>query len=72
MSFNIGDKVVKNPTTWKTKNLQGESRGVGVGTIVEPPFLLDPTMVDVRWPRGRCFEPVVGLSLLNSLENTPA
>jgi hypothetical protein len=59
--FKIGDKVVKNPATWQTKNLQGESRGVGVGTIVEPPFALDPAMVDVRWPRGRCFEPVVGL-----------
>jgi hypothetical protein len=27
-----------------------------VGEVVEPPFELDETDVDVRWPEGRCFQ----------------
>lgn len=57
-TFRIGDKVVKNPSTWKPNDFDAWGRGVGVGVVVEPPFLLDDTDVDVRWPGGRCFESV--------------
>lgn len=52
----IGDKVVKNEETWLTNDFDSWGRGVGVGTVVEPPFELEEWEVDVRWPSGRCFE----------------
>ena len=55
-SFNIGDQVVKNPKTWRYDDYSGWGRGEGIGTIVEPPFVLQPGSVDVSWPTGRCFE----------------
>jgi hypothetical protein len=57
-SFEVGDRVVRNPATWQPNDFDSWGRGVGVGLIVEPPFPLDPREVDVRWPGGRCFESV--------------
>lgn len=59
--FQVGDRVVKNPTTWKMNAFDSWGRGVGVGVVVEPPFSLAPDEVDVRWPAGRCFEDADGL-----------
>jgi len=66
MGFQIGDRVVKNPETWRESDFDSWGRGVGVGVVVEPPFPLDPDDVDVRWPGGRCFEVVSGLLLAPS------
>jgi hypothetical protein len=54
--FQVGDRVVKNPATWRPNDFDAWGRGQGVGLVVEPPFALDPSEVDVRWPAGRCFE----------------
>jgi hypothetical protein len=54
--FHIGDQVIKNPSTWVVCEFDGWGRGMGVGIVVEPPFVLDADEVDVRWPGGRCFE----------------
>lgn len=60
--FRIGDRVVKNPTTWQVSEFDLWGRGMGVGVVVEPPFAVDDLdEVDVRWPSGRCFEKVIGL-----------
>lgn len=56
MTFQVGDRVVRNPATWQPNDFDSWGRGAGVGVIVEPPFPLDPGEVDVRWPGGRCFE----------------
>jgi hypothetical protein len=61
MSFKVGDRVVKNPATWQANDFDSWGRGEGVGVVVEPPFYLEETAVDVRWPAGRCFELVAGL-----------
>ncbi|HEY9640250.1 MAG TPA: hypothetical protein V6C57_07190 [Coleofasciculaceae cyanobacterium] len=61
MTFKVGDKVIKNPRTWKTGEFDSWGRGVGVGEVVEPPFELEEFEVDVRWTDGRCFEEVAGL-----------
>lgn len=53
--FRIGDKVVKNPATWRPSGFDAWGAGEGVGEIVEPPFPLDDETVDVRWPGGREF-----------------
>lgn len=38
---------------------------MGIGVVVEPPFRVDDIgEVDVRWPKGRCFEPIDGLLLV--------
>lgn len=63
MKFKIGDKVVRNPTTWKVNDFDSWGRGLGVGEVVEPPYAIDEDEVDVRWPSGRCFEDVKGLLL---------
>lgn len=59
--FKIGDRVLKDAATWVPNAFDDWGRGIGVGVVVEPPFLLDATEVDVRWPHGRCFEKVAGL-----------
>ena len=56
MRFNIGDKVIKNPEFWQPNEFDSWGRGVGIGVVVEPPYALPATEVDVRWPSGRCFE----------------
>ena len=64
--FKVGDKVIKNPKTWKQNDFDSWGRGKGVGTIVEPPFSVDDIdCVDVRWDNGRCFEEISGLQLFN-------
>lgn len=54
----IGDKVIKNTETWKKTAFDSWGRGLGEGEVVEPPFDLGEDWVDVRWPEGRCFEPI--------------
>lgn len=58
MKFSAGDAVIKNPATWKANEFDSWGRGEGVGLVVEPPVPLDDSEVDVRWPKGRCFENV--------------
>jgi len=60
----VGDKVIKNEGTWIKNDFDSWGRGIGVGIIVEPPFVLDDDHVDVRWPGGRCFENIKGLILV--------
>lgn len=59
--FQIGAYVQKNPETWVANDFDSWDRGQGVGQIVQPPHLLPPGEVDVRWPSGRCFEEVFQL-----------
>lgn len=59
--FNIGDKVIKNPETWVVNDFDSWGRGIGIGIVVEPPFELFDSEVDVRWIEGRCFEQAVEL-----------
>ena len=59
--FRVGDHVCKNPATWQPNDFDSWGRGQGIGVVVEPPFPLDATEVDVRWPGGRCFESTSGL-----------
>lgn len=55
MRFKVGDRVVKNPLTWKPSEFDGWGAGEGVGVIVEAPLYgIDDGLVDVRWPAGRC------------------
>lgn len=66
--FKVGDKVVRNPQTWIANEFDHWGRGQGVGEVVESPFGDDDsTVVDVRWPAGRCFEVVGGLLLHKEL-----
>ena len=55
-AFAVGDRVVRNPVTWRPNEFDSWGRGVGVGVVVEPPFPLEPDEADVMWPGGRCFE----------------
>lgn len=59
--FKVGDRVIKNPETWVVNAFDDWGREIGIGVVVEPPFYLEPELVDVRWPHGRCFEAIVGL-----------
>lgn len=62
VKFQIGDRVIKNPATWQVNDFDSWGRGEGIGEVVEPPFDVDDlNEVDVRWPKGRCFEAVSGL-----------
>ena len=61
MKFAIGDRVVRNPATWTPNEFDPWGRGRGVGVVIAPPFHMDDSVVDVRWPCGRCLEEVVGL-----------
>ncbi len=56
MKIRIGDFVKKNPENWIKNDFDTWGRGIGVGVVVEPPFEMEDDEVDVRWPRGRCFE----------------
>lgn len=56
MKLKPGDKVIKNEKTWIPNEFDSWGRGIGLGIVVEPPFKLDESEVDVRWPAGRCFE----------------
>jgi len=61
MPYRPGDRVVKNPPTWKPNEFDSWGRGVGVGVVVESPIPMGDSEVDVRWPGGRCFEDTAGL-----------
>ena len=55
-NLKVGDRVVRNPATWKPNEFDSWGRGIGIGVVVEPPFVLDSDEVDVRWLGGQCFE----------------
>lgn len=59
--ISVGDHVRKNPDTWIPNVFDVHGRGEGTGEVVEPPFYLEPELVDVRWPGGRYFEFVAQL-----------
>lgn len=72
-SFRPGDRVEKNPATWRPNTLDAWGRGEGVGVVVEPPFEIDDLeLVDVRWPAGRCMEAIEGLQLASDDGSTDA
>lgn len=58
--FQVGDRVVKNPATWKPSAFDAWA-GIGTGEVlcVE----VAPGIVDVRWPGGRCYQYVDELTL---------
>ena len=56
MTFNPGDKVIRDPAGWVSSDFDAWGAGVGVGVVVEPPTSVGPSFVDVRWPSGRCFQ----------------
>ena len=68
-NLKVGDRVVRNPATWQPNEFDSWGRGIGIGVVVEPPFVLDSDEVDVRWPGGRCFESIT--QLLHSATDTP-
>jgi hypothetical protein len=70
-AFRVGDTVMKNPVTWQANDFDSWGRGQGVGVVVEPPFPLAPSEVDVRWSGGRCFEAVAGLLPFQPDQATP-
>lgn len=71
MKFAIGDRVVRNPATWKPNEFDQWGRGRGVGVVIAPPFHMDDSVVDVRWPCGRCLEEVAGLLPAQADEHAP-
>ena len=67
--YSLGAKVIKNPETWIANDFDGWGRGEGVGTVVLSPFALEPGVLDVVWPAGRCFEFQDQLLLFGSQSN---
>lgn len=65
----VGTRVRKNKETWRVSAFDTWGRGIGIGVIVEPPFELPPYCVDVRWPKGRCFELLSGLRILDAAKS---
>jgi len=61
VTFKVGDKVRKNPAAWASNEFDAWGRGEGVGEVVGVTW---PDFIDVRWPNGRCYEPVEGLELV--------
>jgi hypothetical protein len=55
MGFVIGDRVVKNRDRWQPSEFDRWGAGVGVGEVVGVLGGL-PTVIDVRWPAGRCYQ----------------
>ena len=65
-NFKIGDRVVKNPATWRPSEFDGWGAGEGVGVIADPPWedhidgvwpgANEEPCVDVVWPAGRAFQ----------------
>lgn len=47
-NLKVGDRVVRNPATWLPNEFDSWGRGIGIGVVVEPPFVLDSDEVDVR------------------------
>jgi hypothetical protein len=47
-NLKVGDRVVRNPATWQSNEFDSWGRGIGIGVVVEPPFVLDSDEVDVR------------------------
>ena len=68
-NLKIGDRVIRNPATWQPNEFDSWGRGIGIGGVVEPPFVLDSDEVDVRWQGGRCFESIT--QLLHSATDNP-
>lgn len=69
-----GDRVRKNPATWIPNEFDEWGRGRGVGEVLaeDPKYpLVDLGMVDVRWPNGRCAEPVEQLLKVPPPEPVP-
>ena len=62
--FTIGALVVKNPDTWQINDFDSWGRGQGIGEVVSPSLLQEgEEVVNVRWPKGCCFEKASGLKL---------
>lgn len=59
--FRVGDRVVKDPARWVPCDFDDWGRGDGVGVVVGSPIPIDPGVIDVRWPCGRCWEAEEGL-----------
>lgn len=57
-SFKVGDKVRPNLENWLSSEFDQWIKpwDSPIGEIVEPPFELDESKVDVRWPGGRYFQ----------------
>jgi len=55
-TYKPGDRVVKNPATWRPSEFDAWGAGEGVGIVVRPPFAIPLDEVDVEWPSGRAFQ----------------
>ena len=53
--FKEGDRVIKNEENWIWNEFDSWGRGEGIGQIVK---ITNDTLVDVRWPGGRCYEEI--------------
>lgn len=50
----IGQRVIKNPDTWRPSEFDGWGAGEGVGIVLA--YHPDTDSVDIQWPNGRCFQ----------------